>query len=307
MLSHRRTLPHFVYGAADYALNVSSSSTVSTLVGTTDTNDFIPGWHNYNISGEKPDPSPELFAPFGGDVAACSATHGLSLSDGDSNHGGSVGAPLASLGDGNIQPRSLGATRPGSREAHSSWNASTSQRGGVSGAKVSGDGGGTFGAARGLHEGAGGHGGSVGAPLASFGDVGNKPRSLGAACAGSLVHRSGVLGATVSASGCDGSAPGAVRGPDGNDDSRKFRLRHARSVLCDRQSSDDGKNPSRVVGPHKAPPLSGDDASLPSDDTSVAITGGRDGSSLGAARGRDDSDDSLESRLRHASGTPYAR
>ena len=32
-----------VCDAADYALNVSSSSTVSTLVGTTDTNDFIPG------------------------------------------------------------------------------------------------------------------------------------------------------------------------------------------------------------------------------------------------------------------------
>ena len=183
----------------------------------------------------------------------------------------------------------------------------TSQRGSVSDAKVSGDGGGTSGATRGLHEGAGGHGGSVGAPLASFGDVGNKPRSLGAARAGSLVHRGGVLGAIVSASGCDGSAPGAVRGPDGNDDSRKFHLRHARGVLCDRQSSDDGKNPSLLVGPHKAPSLSGDDASLPSADTSVAITGGRDGSALGAARGVDDGDEFLESRLRHASGTPCAR
>ena len=90
--------------------------------------------------GGKPDPSPGLFAPIGGDVAAGSATRGLGLSDGDSNHGGSVGAPLASLGDGNIQPRSLGTTRPGALEAHSSWNVSTSQRGGVSGAKVSGDG-----------------------------------------------------------------------------------------------------------------------------------------------------------------------
>ena len=177
----------------------------------------------------------------------------------------------------------------------------------MSSAKVSGDGSGTSGATRGLHEGVGGHGGSFGAPLASFGDVGNKLRSLGAACAGSRVHRGGVLGATVPASGCDGSAPGAIRGTDGNDDSRKLRLRHSRGVLYDRQSSDDGKNLSLVVGPHKAPPPSGDDASLPSDDTSVAITGGRGGSSLGAAHGGDDSDDSLKSRLRHASGTPCAR
>ena len=77
-----------------------------------------PGWHNCSISGGKPDPSPELFAPFGDDATACSAARGLSLSDGDSNHGGSVGAPLASLGDGNIQPRSLGATRPGSLAGH---------------------------------------------------------------------------------------------------------------------------------------------------------------------------------------------
>ena len=81
-------------------MNVFSSSTVSTLVGTTDTNDFIPGWHNYSISGEKPDLSPELSAPFGDDVAAGSATRGLGLSDGDSNYGGLVGAPLTSLGDG---------------------------------------------------------------------------------------------------------------------------------------------------------------------------------------------------------------
>ena len=86
--------------AADYALNVSSPSTVSTLVGTTNTNDFRPGWHNYSTSGGKPGPSPDLFAPFGVDVAAGSATRGLGLSDGDSNYGGLVGAPLTSLGDG---------------------------------------------------------------------------------------------------------------------------------------------------------------------------------------------------------------
>ena len=252
-------------------MNVFSSSTVSTLVGTTDTNDFIPGWHNYSISGEKPDPSPELSAPFGDDVAAGSATRGLGLSDGDSNHGGSVGAPLASLGDGNIQPRSLGATRPGSREAHSPWNVSTSQCGGVYGAKVSSDGGCTFGATRGLHEGAGGHGGSVGAPFASFGDVGNKSRSLGVACAGSLVHCVGVLGATGSASGCNGDAPGAVHGPDGNDDSRddsneslESRLRHTSGTLCARQSLDKGAIPSRFAGQHTASMLSGYDASVPS-------------------------------------------
>ena len=78
-------------------------------------------------------------------------------------------------------------------------------------------------------------------------------------------------------------------------------------MLCDRQSSDDGENPSLVVGPHTAPPLSGGDASSPSADTSVAITGGRDGSALGGARGVGDGDDSLESRLRHASGIPCAR
>ena len=147
-----------VCGAAGYALDVSCSSTFSTLVGANDTNDFIPGWNNCSISWGKLDPSPELFASFGDGAAAYSAARGLSLSNGASNHGGSVGAPLASLGDGNIQPRSLGATRPGSLDAHSSWNVSTSQRGGVSGAKVPGDGGGTSGATRGLHEGAGGHG-----------------------------------------------------------------------------------------------------------------------------------------------------
>ena len=57
-----------------------------------------------------------------------------------------------------------------------------------------------------------------------------------------------LVGSTASASGCDGSAPGAVRGPDGNNDSRESRLRRARGVLCDRQSSDDGENPSLVVG-----------------------------------------------------------
>ena len=169
----------------------------------------------------------------------------------------------------------------------------------------------------GLHDGACGHSGLVDAPPASFSDGDSQTRSLGAARAGSrgvcsssnvfTLHRGGALGAIVSASGCDGSAPEAVRRPDGNDDSREFRLRRARGVFCDRQSSDDGENPSLVVGPHTAPPLSGGDASVPSDDAPVAITSGRDGTTLGAARGVDDGDDSLESRLRRASGALCAR
>ena len=78
-------------------------------------------------------------------------------------------------------------------------------------------------------------------------------------------------------------------------------------MLCDRQSSGDGRIPPRIVGSQKAPPLSGDDVSLPADATSSAIMGGHGGSSLGAARGGDDIDDSPESRLRHASGTSCAR
>ena len=145
-------------------------------------------------------------------------------------------------------------------------------------------------------------------PLSAFGNVGNKHRVLGAANAGSLVHRGGVFGTAVSASGCDGHAPETVHGPDGNDDSRVCRLRRARGVLCDRQSSDYGEDPSLVVGPHTtAPPRSGGDASSTSADTSVASTGGHDGSELGAARGVGKCDESLEARLRHASGTLCAR
>ena len=36
------------------------SSTASAPVGTTDANDFIPGWHNYNSNGEKLDPISEV-------------------------------------------------------------------------------------------------------------------------------------------------------------------------------------------------------------------------------------------------------
>ena len=42
-----------VCDAADYNLTASSSSTVSTPVGTTDRNDFIPGWHNYKSEDNK--------------------------------------------------------------------------------------------------------------------------------------------------------------------------------------------------------------------------------------------------------------
>ena len=136
-----------VCDAADYDLDVSSSSTASALVGTDDTSKFIPGWHNFSLNN---------------------------------------------------------------------------------------DGGGASGVTKVLHEIAGGKGGSAGAPLASFGNVGKKYRALGAAHAGSLVHRGGVFGTTVSASGCDGHAPEAVHGPDSNDDSRVCRLRRARNVLCDR-------------------------------------------------------------------------
>ena len=56
-----------VCDAAEYDLNVSSSSTVSTPVGTNDTNEFIPGWRNYNSNGKKLDPISEV--PFSTDSA----------------------------------------------------------------------------------------------------------------------------------------------------------------------------------------------------------------------------------------------
>ena len=207
----------------------------------------------------------------------------------------------------------------GSLGVHSPNNTFTPHRGGAPGATVlvASDGGGASGATRGLRDGACGHGGSVGAPLASFGDGDSQPRSLGETRAGLLgvrsssnfftPHRGCAPGATVSASGRGGSAPGAVRGLDDGDDSLESRLRRASGAFCVRQSSDDGETPSLVVGPHTAPPLSGGDASVPSAGASVAIAGGRDGSALGAARGVDDGDGSLESRLRRASGALCAR
>ena len=106
------------------------------------------------------------FASFGDGVAADSAIRGLG--DGASNHGGSVGAPLASLGDFDIQFRSFGATSAGSLDVHRSCNVVTPHRGGVPGAKVSvtSDGSCASDATRGLHDSAGGHGGSIGALLA---------------------------------------------------------------------------------------------------------------------------------------------
>ena len=49
-----------VCDAAGYELNTSSSSTVSAPVGTTDRNDFIPGWHNYNSNGKTLGPISEV-------------------------------------------------------------------------------------------------------------------------------------------------------------------------------------------------------------------------------------------------------
>ena len=46
--------------AADYDLNAPPSSTVPAPVGTTDVNDFTPGWHNYNSNGKKLDPISEV-------------------------------------------------------------------------------------------------------------------------------------------------------------------------------------------------------------------------------------------------------
>jgi len=41
-----------VCDAADYDLDVSSSSAASTLVGTDDTSKFIPGWHNCSLNND---------------------------------------------------------------------------------------------------------------------------------------------------------------------------------------------------------------------------------------------------------------
>ena len=211
-----------------------------------------------------------------GGVAASSATR--ELSDGAGGRGGSVGAPLASFGDGDIQLRSLGATRVGSLDVPSSRNVFTSHRGGVPGAKVSvaRDGGGASGATRGLRDGAGGHGGSVGAPLASFGDVDSKPRSLGTARAGSLEvrsssnfvtpHRGGTPGATVSGAsdgggtscatsglrGCacsHGGSVGAPLAPFGDGDSHPRSLGATRAGSLDVHSSSNAFAPNRGGAP----------------------------------------------------------
>jgi hypothetical protein len=151
-------------------------------------------------------------------VVASGVTCGLH--DGASGHGGSVGARLASLGNGNSQLRSLGATRAGSLDVHSSNNVFTPLRGGVPGATVSvaSGGGGAFGATLGLSDGACDRGGSVGASLASCGDGDSQPRSPGASRAGSLnvrspsnvftPHRDGAPGANVSVASDGDSASG---------------------------------------------------------------------------------------------------
>ena len=225
-----------VCDAADYDLNVSSSSTVSTPVGTNDTNDFIPGWHNYNFSGKKLDPISEVhssndagssldahspsnvFSPHRGGASgatvlvassggsAFGATRGMR--DGAGGHGGSVGTPLASSGDGDSQPCSLGAARTGSLDVRSSSNVFTPHRGGAPGAAVSvaSDGDSASGVTHELRDGACGHGSSVGVPLTSFGDGDSQPRSLGAARAGSLDVRSSSNSFTPHR----GDAPGAT-------------------------------------------------------------------------------------------------
>ena len=103
-------------------------------------------------------------------------------------HHGFFDRALSKLVRSWLEPRSLDETRAGSLGVRSSGNFFTPHRGGAPGAAVSvaSGGVGASGAARGLRGGACGHGGLVGAPLASFGDGDSQPRSLGAAHAGSL-------------------------------------------------------------------------------------------------------------------------
>ena len=148
----------------------------------------------------------------------------------------------------------------------------------------------------------------VGAPLASFGDVGNKPRSLGAACAGLASTPQAAYLARLS----QRVAATALRRELYADRtatmirvSLAFGVRGARSAIASRRTT--ARTPRWSSARTRRHRSSGGDASVPSADASVAITGGRDGSALGAARGVDDGDDSLESRLRRASGAPCAR
>ena len=153
---------------------------------------------------------------------ASSATHGLR--DLACGHGGSVGAPLASFGDGGNQPRLLGATRAGSLDVHSPSNVLTPHRGGVPGAAVSVaiDGGGASGAIRGLRDDECCHDGSVGTPFAPRSDGECQPLSLDATCASSLhvhspsnvftSHLCGAHSSVVSVAIDGGGASGATRG-----------------------------------------------------------------------------------------------
>ena len=53
-------LPDVMLLTMIYDLNAPSSSTVPAPVGTTDKNDFVPGWHNYNSNGKKLGPISEV-------------------------------------------------------------------------------------------------------------------------------------------------------------------------------------------------------------------------------------------------------
>ena len=132
-------------------------------------------------------------------------------------HGESVGASLAPRDDSDSQPFSLGATRAGSLDVHSPRNVFTPHRGGapVASVSVARDGSGACGATRELRKDTCGHGGSVGAPLASFCDSDSQPRSLGAAFAGSLDNHSSSNVLTPHRGGAPGAKVSVARGTHG--------------------------------------------------------------------------------------------